>query len=1823
MQETKRTRLLRRILAVTLTVVMLLSLTVPASAAGKDAGAQENHSPVWLEKVDESEIDSPLHTRREKDEKVEEAALENEKDPDETVRVSIVLDEPSTISAGFSTMNIGQNSQAKAYRQTLRENQTAVQKNIERRVLDGKKLDVVWRLTLAANIISANVKRSDIDGIKLVPGVKDVVEEMQYYPDVVSKGGELEPQMALSGQMTGSTSLWESGYTGAGTKVAIIDTGLDTDHQSFDAGAFEYAIEELKKETGKSYDLLTASQVAGYVNGDQLNISGLGFDPGKLYLNSKVPFAFNYVDVDLDVTHDNDSQGEHGSHVAGIAAANRFVDTNKDGKYEDALKTVKTAGNAPDAQLIVMKVFGKGGGAYDSDYMVAIEDAIVLGANSVNLSLGSSMAGLATSENPYYQQIMDDLANHDTVVTISAGNAGSWAEETYYGYLYSDGVNFSTDGSPGSYGNAFTVASADNNGGLISPTIEVNGEEYGYTESATYGNPALGTLDTTGQGIELPFIMVNAAAAGHDDEVVAVLGKSLSNKIKGKVYITWRGVSSFFVKANAGASVGAAAVIVGNNQAGTISMDLTGYEGSVPVVSITQADAQAIWAAGTPTAISGTDYTYITGTITVKRDAAIVPSDSPLTMSDFSSWGIPSDLSLKPEITAPGGNIYSVNGAGGSDAYELMSGTSMAAPQIAGISAQVQQYLEEENVSVDGLNSRALTQALLMSTAEPIWDATDSDYYYPVFQQGAGHVNVAAAVSTPVVLTVAGQDDGKVKAELGDDPGRDGEYTVTFTLHNMDADSAYEYELSADVFTQDVWNYPEGGYVDYLLDTWAYPLELAEVSFDKGDSVTVPAGDSVTVTATITLNEEEAAYYDDAGFYVEAYIFATPATSVGDGVAVPELSFPVLGYYGSWTDPSMYDVGSYAELYGIVDGDDRIPYVNAKVVESNGKYQLSITPYNYVVDANGYRFYGAESDDPWNSYLSTVSPYGGLAEYDYSLIRNAGNGGLQVSNADTGEVYYRSANDGMEYGAFYYSTAGAWYYTSGAQPIDWEGTKSDNRTLVEDDTLVAISVVRAPEYYADKNGEYDWDVLDDGAFLTTTAIIDNTAPWLVDENGDDLELPAYEDNGDGTYTITIPAKDNNYVAQVEIYPEDGEDYLGTIYPEDDFEDFQDYYDNYKGKAYEIELTVDEASVYLIAVADYAGNYSTYRLFVDVAETADPEDVEEVVIDDGDAVTVLLHNTYQLSAAAYPVYLADRSVTWSVDDESVATVDEFGVVTAVSVGTATVTAASVQNPEVTAECEITVYALEGVLHGILMDEDADTKFFDYDLSDGSITTDLDVNMDLAGVADVNGQTFYLLNNDGEMYLVDKNTGEILSGPTDWSDVTAVSNYSEAAGGVMYVSGGLLLAPDDPAGDAQWSGWNLTTMLGGESFNSIALIDEEWEYGDFVVYALDTANRLWVFLPDLSDGSLYFGTAGGYINTNLTVRPANSYGITNSNLIVNDDDSMFYSVYTGDTNELYYLTYNEGTNSFNASFLGDVGNDVWPALLLSPAEPAPDVPDVPDVPDNPDAPPSIEGNITTEPSENGSVEVDTRNASAGETVTVTTSPDEGYIVGDVTVTDENGNTITVVDNKDGTYTFVMPGSEVTVDAGFITPGTRFKDLDDKAWYRNAVAYAVNHGLMSGTSATTFEPSTATTRGMIVSILYRLEGSPAVNSSTTFSDVPANQWYAKAVAWGNDNKIVSGYGNGKFGPNDPVTREQMASILYRYARYKGYDLSGQADLSDYTDAGKIGSWALEAMKWANDANLITGRTDTTLVPGGKATRVESASILMRYCRNVAGMD
>ena len=244
------------------------------------------------------------------------------------------------------------------------------------------------------------------------------------------------------------------------------------------------------------------------------------------------------------------------------------------------------------------------------------------------------------------------------------------------------------------------------------------------------------------------------------------------------------------------------------------------------------------------------------------------------------------------------------------------------------------------------------------------------------------------------------------------------------------------------------------------------------------------------------------------------------------------------------------------------------------------------------------------------------------------------------------------------------------------------------------------------------------------------------------------------------------------------------------------------------------------------------------------------------------------------------------------------------------------------------------------------------------------------------------------------------------------------------------------------------------------------------------------------------------------------------------------------------------------------------------------------------------------------EGGEAKTNLSNASAGTTITVTATPDNGYELAYITV---DGERIS------GT-SFTMPEHDVTVRVYFTNGGFPFTDVAPGAWYYDAVSYVYANGLMDGTSATTFEPNANMTRAMLVTILWRMEGEPVVNYFMPFADVDGGAWYAEAVRWASSEGIVEGVSDTEFAPNEAVTREQFAAILYRYAQYDGMDaVTLEENLGGFTDADSISEYAVPALNWAVGEGIITGTTATTLEPQGTATRAQAAAMLMRFAENL----
>lgn len=1290
-----RKRNLRRLLAMILALVMTVGLGMLQVNAEKtnEQGAQG----VTWEELDPSDVSATLFGKG-------GSAIKDSEPPykdTDTVRAIIVFEDVNPV-APAEIAAIGGDTLIKEYAGTMNIVQAVTASRISRDALDGEKMDVVWSFDTVTNAISVNVQYGKLDDIAAVPGVKSVFMERRY--EMLDEADNLTSQ-----QMTGADGVksGETGYFGAGTSVAVIDTGLTVDHIAFDPDAFEYALREDAESAGKSYeeyvqglDLITRDTIASHLKELHAYERDNTLTADDLYRNAKVPFAFNYNTGSVDVSHATGGEGnEHGSHVAGIAAANRYLpaekvydmdgdedfdvddaqrlldmavrgekvenpaytDIDSDGaltaydaylmlirtreegvaEYVSAAESVRVDGVAPEAQLLAMAVFDSTGGTYSSDYIAALEDAVTLGIDVTNLSLGSPQPGYSESHMEYARGAMPDengnvplidewidgvfekAVEAGMVVSISAGNSGNWADEdNAYNLMYADEGGVGNLGAPGSLADAFTVASADNTGlTATNSTVASNGagdKTVTIRPSDFSGAPtAWSSLDPDGFGTEYEYVflgdpteLLNGGTQTDESVYAGDVTDFDGADFQGKIAVVARGnMVNFITKHENAQAAGAIAVIVFNNEPGELSGTVSGGVGAdgtvtpdttaeIPIVGISMADGLALLGVSDK---SGDG--VFSGKLDVINRVTLIEAgeDAKANMSSFSSWGTTGDLKIKPEITAPGGAIMSVNGAeGNTTSYELMSGTSMSSPHNAGLAALGVDYVTANGGEVltkaqalqPGITAGALVQSLLMSTAQPLMEG---EYEYSVRNQGAGLANIQSAVNAGSFITVKDADTGKVKAELGDGT----EFAFTFTVNNL-TDEELTYDLDQSVLTPDVIN-EDGNQL--TADEMTALGATVTYTGAEGGKVTVPAGGKADVTVNIAIPADVAADMEAKGFtngfYVEGYIYLT-----GSDVTH---SIPMLGWYGSWLDPSMYDVNSITELF--YGNEMRPSHINA-VAKNELTYAPVGSEQGIDYSGNIYNINAAAgySDKSYledrNSFNDTDPKWEFIAVFP-TLIRSAKDFDLYITGvtedgkADLDKIYYEDETytnfDRSLLASFYYVSAGQWYDATADYGIgiEWDMTDPATGSKLPEGEKIMISFVAVPEYGTDdpdyaleeQTGERSTDLTkylgNPGSTLSWTFTVDNTAPKIVDKGADTFKLTA--DN-----KLTLEVQDNRYVAAVVVLDGAASEAIEYYYP--------DMIDEGGSKTVTVELDTYRRQFgdkVVIAVCDYAGNETYY------------------------------------------------------------------------------------------------------------------------------------------------------------------------------------------------------------------------------------------------------------------------------------------------------------------------------------------------------------------------------------------------------------------------------------------------------------------------------------------------------------------------------------------------------------------------------------------------------------------------------------------------------
>ena len=1834
------------------------------------------------------------------------------------VRVSIILEDTSTLEAysdAAAEGTLAEDAAAVSYRAALQRKQDSVVRKISSTILGREDLDVVWNLTLVANMISANVEYGKIEQIKQIPGVADVVLEQQYEP--AASENTVQPNMEISTGMTGTTTAWSTGYTGAGMRIAIIDTGLDTSHQSFDNGAYEYALEQnaaRAKESVEAYkaslDLLDADEI-----NEKLSLLHIkeGVSAADLYRTEKVAYGYCYIDKDLDVTHETDAEGEHGSHVAGIAAANRYL-PDGNGGYVSALDSVHMHGAAPDAQVLVMKVFGDEGGAYDSDYTAAIEDAIVLGADTINLSLGSTSPGPSKARTEAYQKIFDDLENASSVVTVSSGNAGYWAKNADpIGYLYSDGVSMQTDGQPGSYANSLTVASVDNDG-FIGNYLLIGQDPIAPSETTGFTNKPISTIVG-----EHEFVFFSEDATKY---AVDAAGNNLllayADAVKDKIVFVSRGQSSFYQKHDAAAAAGALACVVYNNQSGSINMDLSSSTATIPCVSITQDDGELVRTQAEPVyAEDGTTVLYYTGKIEVRGKEPVRFNRDYKTISEFSSWGVPGDLTLKPEIAAPGGNIYSLNGLhnstsgmqGGHQDYELMSGTSMAAPQIAGIGALVKQYIESKGLSRSDLTDRALAQSIMMSTAEPVVN-NENDAYYPVIQQGAGMVNAAAATSADSYIKMqadatASWADGKVKAELGDDPARTGSYDFSFTVNNLDG-RTHAYALSAELFTQALLDYEGQSYMDTLTTplsaavTWTVngratdslsrdydynndgrvDLEDGQLLLDvaskkpgakllnakaiadlNGDgavtaydahlflnllqeaTILVPANGKAEVVCHIRLLDRStlnASY--PTGAYVEGYV-RVQGLATDEGAAGTSHSIPVLGYYGSWSEPSMYDVGSLIDsIYGT---ETRAPYLGT--TNSYGYTVSNFLNILYAGETEASAMVGnpVDFDDEYLSVRNAFNNQGGnsISTLVFSLIRNAGNSRLQIVDSNT-KTAYLDEEVGAATASYYSENANAWQHTRLQLGIDWSGTDASGNALPEG-TSVDLTLTMAPEYYANADGSYRWDELKDGAKLSTHLTIDNTAPELVSVRQDLTQK-----------TLAVTAMDNRYVAAAILWNMTDTptpvSYILPNQPEDAL-----------GKTTDCTFDLSKLSggeKLLLQVVDYAYNASAYQLI----SGEEPAEALTSVTLSPESVSLLTGSNYTLEASTEPYY-ADDKLDWTSSAPAVVTVNNNGQIKAVSAGTATITAASHKNPEVHASCTVQVLAPNYTFRGLLT-ADNQVQTFEWNLADSetwekvAAVDGIGSRVTSAGASSANG--IYAFDVDGSAYEIDFATGKILNtgsapfsdeiGPVAYDDIALSRKYT----GTESLHGDLLtgvysmniIPMQDPMNGSASSyisvydlfGYDADGFSGITSLGSITFKDPD--SGEDVdaeaYYVIDNAGGIWQLMIYPQDGDYY--AAYQYIPTDLGFQfPYDPNWATLCSLNVADDGELFLTSYSTqgegasrkESTTLYWLHYDEQASRFRTAIIGSFG-DIAPVSVTevhtNDSTADTQKTSIFEKVLRPESLKTAKAQPISQMKAANKQTAGTLNSVSQPQSTGSTSAQRSTVTLDLTAIAPTASSIMEIsyNTKELTLSSVTGAATLTTWYESV-PGTIvFACAERSEAAVGELLGQLRFELAAGSPSSKVtiktkqlnETSFAAGQEKIRIVVLGDSLSPILPAiissgekdcpSRSFRDLDTTKWYHEAIDTMLREGLMNGTGNGLFEPNGTLTRAMLVTILWRSEGKPA--ASAQTSFTDVP----AGAYYAEAVRWAAANGVVKGVSSTEFGPSKNITRQELVTILWR---------
>ena len=857
----------RKISALVLATVGALAMTtvsIPASfAADAPDGAERNDSTSGAAQSDPpaSSGDAPLDASAQS-----EAPQEGGEENPTTSADSFPADDtPTTIIVQLREGSVGIPWYRRIFGLSSSTKHQEVKDRIEasvQAVVPGADVTDVRDYTRALDGFAIEAPASSLDAIRATEGVKAAFIERHHKPMVVEGDAETTAAQAVDPSLQNASSLEmtrANQTTQKGNKqvIEVIDTGIEATHQAFSGSMDGTDVRMTQADVEALAGTLTHGKSGAYIN-------------------KKIPFVYDYADNDADVLPASSKDLSHGTHVAAIAAAN----------------AADLQGTAPNAQIIVAKVASdKDGSIPDSTVLAALDDAVVIRPDSINLSLGED-AGMGTEAGTVYADVYKNLANAGVTVNAAAGNSYSSAYSNKSGKNkpYASDPDAGTLSEPASYGSTLAVASVNNQDALH--YLSVGERKVVYQKSRGLKDAFVPSLLDIAEGTYSLVYAGNGDAAalsklvaehpGDLSKVIVLEDRGGSDSATGADMTHEAKVKGLTQLAST-----PAALIIGDSEvAETPYVATIEATHTMPTVTITQKEKDTLIEA-----IKASE----SGSITIANphSGLRLASTNP-SISDFTSWGVTPDLKLKPEIAAPGGNIVA---AVLGNTYRAMSGTSMATPQVAGIATLVRQRVNEDPAfaGLSDAEKTAVVTNLMMGTAHPLLDIDQNNgTYYSPRRVGAGQGDALAATTTFVYPSVVGAENPwRPKADLGE--GTNG-WTFQVTLTNV-SDTARTYTLGGQALSEIV----DGGLFTEPSKNWAG--QGIDLTFSAG-SVTVPAKGTSTVTVTVN---PQAAFATYASTNAPKGTFIDGAVTFTSADGAPDLTVPYMGFYGSWGSPAVFD----------------------------------------------------------------------------------------------------------------------------------------------------------------------------------------------------------------------------------------------------------------------------------------------------------------------------------------------------------------------------------------------------------------------------------------------------------------------------------------------------------------------------------------------------------------------------------------------------------------------------------------------------------------------------------------------------------------------------------------------------------------------------------------------------------------------------------------------------------------------------------------------------------------------------------------------------